>query len=82
MSKAQQPGGLSNAVTRAEKMVWEEQWVQCCRHLSQWQELWRNVGLPEGGEYESQVIAELPSTAEILNMARQRLRMQTDDNDV
>ena len=51
-------------------------------NLSQWQELWRNVGLPEGGEYESQVIAELPSTAEILNMARQRLRMQTDDNDV
>jgi hypothetical protein len=40
------------------------------------------VGLPEDGEYGSQAIAELPSTAEILNMARQRLRMQTDDNDV
>jgi hypothetical protein len=40
------------------------------------------VGLPEDGEYGSQVIAELPSTAEILNMARQRLRMQIDDNDV
>jgi len=42
-------------------------------NLSTWQALWSRVGLPEGGEAGSRVITELPSTDEIVSMAKARV---------
>jgi phosphatidylinositol kinase/protein kinase (PI-3 family) len=33
-----QGGGISNA-TKAEKIVWEEQWIACAKQLNQWEVL-------------------------------------------
>lgn len=35
MIKSQQSGSLSS-IPKAEKTIWEEQWVQCAKHLNQW----------------------------------------------
>ena len=42
-------------------------------NLSGWQALWKGVGLAGGGEFGSTVVAALPTTEEIVAMAKSRL---------
>ena len=42
-------------------------------NLSSWQELWRSKGIPEGGEYGSKIVEAMPTTAEIVAMAQERV---------
>jgi hypothetical protein len=42
-------------------------------NLSGWQALWAELGLAKGGEYGSQIVAQLPSADETVAMARAKL---------
>ena len=42
-----------NSVSKQEKMVWDEQWVQCGKHLNQWDQLTHYA--KEVGQYDLQL---------------------------